>query len=50
MEELPGLDGSKHTIFGRLLAGKKVLHQIEGFDDFRRVKDENEKKKDLIAA
>lgn len=32
---LPSLNGSDHTVFGRLLKGKDVIQMIEGVDDFR---------------
>ncbi len=33
LQELPPLNGSHHTIFGRLVNGSKILHQIEGHDE-----------------
>ena len=36
LDSLPPLNGSKNTIFGRLLRGTRTLHQIEGYDDLAR--------------
>ena len=49
MDSLPGLNGSKNTIFGRLLSGTRTLHQIEGFDELARTQASNERRKDDIA-
>ena len=49
MTELPALNGSKHTIFGRLLKGTRTLHQIAQIDEIRRIKTDMEKLKDKIS-
>jgi len=36
LDSLPSLNGSDHTIFGRLLSGRETLSQIEGVDSFRK--------------
>ena len=36
LDALPSLNGSDHTIFGRLLSGRETLNQIEGVDSFKR--------------
>ena len=46
LKELAPLNGSKNTIFGRLLKGTRTLHQIEGYDEIRRAKTALEKAKD----
>jgi hypothetical protein len=46
---LPGLNGSKNTIFGRLLKGTRTVHQIEGIDEVRQIKRDYEKIKDNIS-
>ena len=33
--ELPALNGTKNTIFGRVLQGKKTIHQIADINDMR---------------
>ena len=38
LDALPSLDGSDHTIFGRLVSGRETLNMIEGMDDFKRMK------------
>lgn len=43
LDALPILDGSKHTIFGRLVSGKETINMIEGMDDFKKVKNEVER-------
>ena len=35
LDSLPPLDGSDHTIFGRLISGRETAHMIEGVDEFR---------------
>lgn len=49
LQELPALNGSSNTIFGRLLKGTRTLHQIEGFDELKRVRADLEKAKDQIS-
>ena len=49
LDELPGLNGSNNTIFGRLLKGTRTLHQIEGLDEVRQIQREYEKIKDQIS-
>lgn len=36
MDSLPPLNGSNHTIFGRLISGRETLKQIEGIDEFKK--------------
>lgn len=36
LASLPALNGSNHTIFGRLISGKDVLDYIEGANDFKK--------------
>jgi cyclophilin family peptidyl-prolyl cis-trans isomerase len=38
LDALPALDGSDHTIFGRLVSGRETLNMIEGMDEFKRMK------------
>jgi cyclophilin family peptidyl-prolyl cis-trans isomerase len=38
LQEIPALNGSKNTIFGRLLKGTRTLHQMEGYDEVQRVR------------
>mmetsp|Transcript_1223 Transcript_1223/g.1398 ORF Transcript_1223/g.1398 Transcript_1223/m.1398 type:complete len:94 (+) Transcript_1223:426-707(+) len=38
LQDLPALNGSKNTIFGRVHKGKQVIHLIEGLDDLRQEK------------
>ena len=40
LDELPALDGSDHTIFGRLIKGTDTLNIIEGIDEYRITKNE----------
>ena len=40
LDELPPLDGSDHTIFGRLIRGTDTVHIIEGIDEYRISKNE----------
>jgi hypothetical protein len=49
LNELPALDESKNTIFGRLLKGTRTLHQIEGRDEVRRLQRDTDKIKDRIS-
>ena len=35
---MPVLDGSDHTVFGRLVSGRETINQIEGMDSFKRAK------------
>ena len=49
MTELPPLNGSNHTIFGRLLKGTRTIHQIAEIDELRRVKTDFEKMKEKIS-
>ena len=49
LDELPSLDYSKNTIFGRLLKGTRTIHQIEGRDELRQLQRDNEKIKDRIS-
>lgn len=35
LDALPPLDGSDHTIFGRLISGRETAHMIEGVDELR---------------
>jgi len=49
LQELPALNGSRNTIFGRLLKGTRTLHQIEGYDEVRKLKTDYEKTKDQIS-
>jgi cyclophilin family peptidyl-prolyl cis-trans isomerase len=46
LSELPALNGSKNTIFGRLLKGTRTLHQIEGFDELKKERTAIEQVKD----
>jgi cyclophilin family peptidyl-prolyl cis-trans isomerase len=43
LDELPALNSSKNTIFGRLLKGTRTIHQIEGIDEVRQLQRDNEK-------
>jgi cyclophilin family peptidyl-prolyl cis-trans isomerase len=38
LDSLPTLDGSDHTIFGRLISGRETVNMIEGMDEFKRLK------------
>lgn len=38
LDSLPVLNGSDHTIFGRLVSGRETINQIEGMDEFKKVK------------
>lgn len=38
LDSLPVLDGSDHTVFGRLVSGRETINQIEGMDSFKRAK------------
>lgn len=38
LDSLPPLDGSDHTIFGRLVSGRETLNMIEGVDEFKKLK------------
>lgn len=38
LDSLPLLNGSNHTIFGRLVTGRETINMIEGMDDFKRIK------------
>lgn len=38
LDQQPALNDSSHTIFGRLVSGKDTINQIEGIDDFKRIK------------
>ena len=49
LDALPALNGSKNTIFGRLLSGTRTLHQVEGYDELARAQVEVERRKDDIA-
>ena len=49
LKEKPGLNGSKNTIFGRVLLGEKTVHQIAEVDELKRVKTDFEKIKDKIS-
>ena len=40
LDELPPLNESNHTIFGRLIKGTDTLHYIEGIDEYRISKNE----------
>lgn len=44
LNQLPVLNGSSHTIFGRMISGKETLDMIEGSNDFKRHKAIIEKK------
>lgn len=44
MDSLPVLNGSDHTIFGRLVSGTEVVKMVEGVDEFRKLKAEVERK------
>lgn len=46
---MQSLNGSNHTIFGRVLLGQKTVHQIAEVDELRRVKTDFEKLKDKIS-
>ena len=35
LDSLPSLNGSNHTIFGRIMTGKDVINMIEGVDEFK---------------
>ena len=39
-DRLTPLNGSKHTIFGRLIKGRDTLKLIEGVDEYRMAKEE----------
>ena len=47
--EMPALNGSKNTIFGRVLQGTKTIHLISDINDMRRAKTQYEKLKDEIS-
>ena len=38
LDSLSPLDGSDHTIFGRLISGRETINQIEGMDSFKQAK------------
>ena len=38
LDALPDLNGSDHTIFGRIVSGKETINQIEGMDSFKKAK------------
>ena len=38
LDQLPALDGTSHTIFGRLVSGRETVSQIEGIDEFKAIK------------
>ena len=40
LQEMPALDGSGHTIIGRMVQGKDTLNVIEGLEEFRAIKDD----------
>ena len=49
LTEMPPLNGSHHTIFGRLLKGTRTIHQIAEIDELRRARSDFEKMKDQIS-
>ena len=38
LDSLPVLNGSDHTIFGRLVSGRETVQMIEGMDSFKQAK------------
>ena len=38
LEEMPSLNGTCNTIFGRLVKGKETLGIVEGLSEFRKIK------------
>lgn len=38
LEEMPSLNGTSNTIFGRLVRGKDTLGIVEGLSEFRKMK------------
>lgn len=38
LDNMPVMNGSNNTIFGRLVSGRETINMIEGMDDFKRIK------------
>ena len=42
LQEMPSLNGSKHTIIGRLLKGSETARTIEGIESYRKYRQESQ--------